>query len=112
MGFLDVLWCNTDRHIQKIFVILAFNETLLESSIELLKRIPVIGLKLEAPIRSVLAQQKDKLHSKAGGPSDAPAGGNIFSAVFEKFVLAMVVYFVVSILNSLAQSYGKRLEAE
>jgi len=99
-------------HIQKIFVILAFNETLLESSIELLKRIPVVGLKLEAPIRSVLAQQKDKLHRKSGGAADAPAGGNIFSAVFEKFVLAMVVYFVVSILNSLAQSYGKRLEAE
>ena len=52
----------------------------------------------------MLAQQKDKLHSKAGSASDAPAGGNIFSAVFEKFVLAMVVYFVVSILNSLAQA--------
>ena len=61
-------------------------------------------MKLEAPIRSVLAQQKDKLHRKSGGAADAPAGGNIFSAVFEKFVLAMVVYFVVSILNSLAQA--------
>lgn len=97
-------------HIQKVFVILAFNEKLLESSIDLLKRIPVVGLKLEAPIRSVLAQQKDKLHGGKSGKEGA-AGGNIFSAVFEKFVIAMVVYFVVSILNSLAQSYAKRLNA-
>lgn len=40
-------------HIQKVFVILAFNETLLESAIELLRLIPVVGEKLEAPIREV-----------------------------------------------------------
>jgi uncharacterized membrane protein YdjX (TVP38/TMEM64 family) len=40
-------------HIQKIFVILAFNETLLESAIELLHVIPVVGVKLEQPIRHV-----------------------------------------------------------
>jgi hypothetical protein len=40
-------------HIQKVFVILAFNETLLESAIALLHRIPLVGEKLEAPIRKV-----------------------------------------------------------
>ena len=40
-------------HIQKVFVILAFNETLLESAIALLHRLPVVGEKLEAPIRKV-----------------------------------------------------------
>jgi hypothetical protein len=39
-------------HIQKVFVILAFNETLLESAIALLHRIPLVGEKLEAPIRN------------------------------------------------------------
>jgi hypothetical protein len=38
-----------------------------------------------------------------GGPQ-----GNLLSSIFEKFVLAMVAYFVVSIIHSLAQSYHKR----
>lgn len=46
------------------------------------------GVRLEAPIRAILSAQKDKLHQKA--ESGAP-GGNILSAVFEKFVLAMVI---------------------
>jgi len=91
-------------HIQKIFVIFAFNQHLLETSISVLVQIPVLGPKLEAPVRSLLAKQKEKLHS---GASDQ--GGSIISSIFEKFVLLMVTYFVVSILNSLAQSYEKRL---
>jgi len=91
-------------HIQKIFVIFAFNQHLLETSISFLVQIPVLGPKLEAPVRNILAKQKEKLH---GGGSDQ--GGSIISSIFEKFVLAMVAYFVVSIVNSLAQSYEKRL---
>lgn len=92
-------------HIQKIFVIFAFNQQLLETSISFLVQIPVLGHKLEAPVRNLLAKQKEKLHS---GTSDQ--GGSILGSIFEKFVLIMVAYFVVSILNSLAQSYQKRLE--
>ena len=43
-------------HIQKIFVILAFNNQLLESAISLLVQIPGVGLKLEAPVRSLLGK--------------------------------------------------------
>ncbi len=45
-------------HIQKIFVILAFNNQLLESAISLLVQIPGVGLKLEAPVRSLLGKVK------------------------------------------------------
>ncbi len=34
---------------------------------------------------------------------------NTLSWIFEKFVLLMVFYFVLSIVNSLAQSYHKRI---
>ena len=64
------------------------------------------GLKLEAPIRAILSQQKEKLHNK--NQDGAGHQGNMLSAIFEKFVMLMVVYFVVSILNSLAASYSKR----
>merc|ERR1719384_1253453 len=94
-------------HIQKIFVILAFNNQLLETAISLLIQIPGIGIRLEAPVRSLLEKQKEKLRGGGGGNE-----GSILSSIFEKFVLAMVVYFVVSIVNSLAQSYAKRLEKE
>ena len=43
-------------HIQKIFVILAFNNQLLESAISLLVQIPGVGPKLEAPVRSLLGK--------------------------------------------------------
>lgn len=91
-------------HIQKIFVILAFNQQLMETIISFLVKIPFLGPKLETPVRNILAQQKEKLHSGV-----ADQGGSIISSVFEKFVLLMVAYFVVSIINSLAQSYEKRL---
>merc|ERR1712098_791362 len=94
-------------HIQKVFVILAFNNQLIETLISLIVKIHVVGDKLEAPVRAGLAKQKEKLR---GGGSDNE--GSIISAIFEKFVLLMVAYFVVSIINSLAQSYAKRKEKQ
>merc|ERR1719225_2069964 len=95
-------------HIQKIFVILAFNKELFEGAVSLLVQIPVLGARLEGPVRKLLAQQREKLHSKG----EAQQGGSVISSVFEIFVLSMVAYFVISIINSLAQSYKKRLEKE
>ena len=48
-------------HIQKIFVILAFNNQLMEKVISLLVQIPVIGDKLEAPVRTLLGIDKHSL---------------------------------------------------
>ena len=44
-------------HIQKIFVILAFNNQLLETGISLLVQIPVVGQKLEQPVRTLLGKK-------------------------------------------------------
>merc|ERR1719225_2267805 len=69
-------------HIQKIFVILAFNNQLLETAMSLLIQIPGIGLRLKAPVRSLLEKQKEKLRGGGGGNE-----GSILSSIFEKFVL-------------------------
>ena len=96
-------------YFQKMFIILAFNEKLIAYAVDRLHTIPVIGAKLEGPFKQALALQKEKLHRKSGTKSEsAPLLGQIF----EKLVLAMVAYFVVSILNSLAQSYHKRIHKE
>lgn len=94
-------------HIQKLFVIIAFNETLIETAIEWLKLIPVIGEKLQVPFKAFLNGQKLKLHNKAQAAKSSR--GNILGSIFEKFVAAMVIYFVISIINSLAQAYHKRI---
>merc|ERR1712088_810277 len=94
-------------HIQKLFIIFAFNETLIAGAVSHIHRIPWIGQKLEVPFNEFLAKQKDKLHRKSEAASGNSSG--ILGWVFEKLVLAMILYFLLSILNSLAQSYHKRI---
>ncbi|XP_068901927.1 vacuole membrane protein 1 isoform X2 [Tenebrio molitor] len=95
-------------HIQKLFVIIAFNETLIVTALQWLKYIPVVGDKLQVPFKAFLDGQKSKLHKSSGGQGKVESG-NILGSIFEKFVVAMILYFIVSIVNSFAQSYYKRI---
>ena len=40
----------------------------------------------------------------------SPQEPNILAWIFEKLVIAMIVYFLLSIINSMAQHYAKRLD--
>jgi len=53
-------------HIQKLFVIIAFNEPLVEAAVVMLARVPYIGPKVQEPFKEFLAKQKSKLHRKVG----------------------------------------------
>jgi len=97
-------------HIQKVFIILAFNETLIDTVVSNLVKIPGVGSRLEGPFKELLAKQKAKLHRKAGASEAVDTG--VLGWIFEKFVVGMILYFVVSIINSLAQSYHKRLHSK
>lgn len=94
-------------HIQKLFVIIAFNETLITAALAWLSVVPIVGTKLQEPFKGFLDNQKSKLHRHKG--AHMQEAGSILSSLFEKFVVAMILYFVVSIVNSLAQSYHKRI---
>lgn len=94
-------------HIQKVFVIIAFNEALIERAVDMLQVIPVFGEKLQEPFKGFLQNQKHRLHRKNN--ASATESGNLLSKVFESFVICMVCYFVMSIVNSLAQNYHKRI---
>ena len=92
-------------HLQKVVVIVAFNEILIEKAVDLLEFIPIIGKKFQEPFKSFLQNQKEKLHrGKTANPK-----GNLLQKVFEVFVVGMVLYFILSIINSLAQSWHKRI---
>lgn len=97
-------------HIQKIFVIIAFNEILVEKAVDFMALVPVIGKKLQMPFKAFLQNQKDRLHR--GTSKVAHSSPNIIQNLFEYFVIFMVLFFVSSIFNSLAQSYQKKLNSQ
>ena len=59
------------------------------------------------PIASFFEKQRAKLHS--GSES---SGGNFIGQIFEIFIFVMVAYFIVTIINSLAQSRMARIQKE
>jgi membrane protein YqaA with SNARE-associated domain len=95
-------------HIQKLFVIFIFSAHHVESVVKLIGFIPHFGKLAQHPFQEYLELQKQKLHHKPGVGQEE-GGGNVLSWCFEKLVMAMVVYFVLSIFNSMAQNYHKRL---
>lgn len=95
-------------HIQKLFVIFLFSEHHVETVVSLIGKFPKYGKVLQTPFKDYLKVQKTKLHHKPGAAVKGD-GGNILAWVFEKVVLVMVAYFLLSIINSMAQSYHKRL---
>lgn len=68
--------------------------------------IPSIGPSLQKPFQEYLEAQRIKLHHRPD--SAVPQGENWLSWIFEKLVIVMVCYFILSIINSMAQSYAKR----
>ncbi|KAI1903465.1 hypothetical protein AGOR_G00027470 [Albula goreensis] len=97
-------------HIQKLFVIITFSKHIVEQMVSLIGAVPLLGASLQKPFKEYLESQRAKLHHRAG--EGTPAGENWLSWVFEKVVIFMVCYFVCSIINSMAQSYAKRLQQQ
>ncbi|XP_063224672.1 vacuole membrane protein 1 isoform X2 [Bacillus rossius redtenbacheri] len=91
-------------HLQKVFVIMACDERIVDAFLSPMRRIPW----LHDAIKRVLAKEKAKYH-KTPGAEVVSQGGSIVSSLFEKIVMAMILYFLVSIINSLAQNHHKRL---
>lgn len=95
-------------HLQKIVVIIAFNEQLIEWAIDRLTVVPLVGRRLQEPFKTFLANQKANLHKNEKVKRPAPPS-SLLSQVYDKIVFVMIGYFVVSIVNSLAQSWDKRI---
>ncbi|ELU13732.1 hypothetical protein CAPTEDRAFT_169211 [Capitella teleta] len=96
-------------HIQKLFVIFVFSERHVEEVVNLISYVPHFGSSLQVPFKEYLQKQKEKLHLKPG--TAVPQSASWLSWVFEKLVLIMVVYFVISIINSMAQEYHKKVNS-
>lgn len=90
-------------HIQQLAVIIAFNEELLDKFIKLLAIIPFIGSKFQEPLKKYLIEQKQKLHEKTSAD-----GATTISWLFDKFVMLMVCYFLITIIHALARNHHRR----
>lgn len=97
-------------HIQKLFVIIMFSKHIVEQMVSLIGAIPRLGPSLQKPFQEYLEAQKHKLHHKSGEKMEASE--NWLSWLFEKIVIVMVCYFILSIVNSMAQSYAKRIQSQ
>jgi hypothetical protein len=91
--------------IQTVFIIFIFSEHHVDRIIRWMKHIPYFGHSLQTPFKDWLKKQKEKMHSK---PGDHITKIPLLTRVFNMFVTAMIVYFIISIINSLAQRYYKR----
>lgn len=92
-------------HIQMLFVIFIFTKHHLEALEGLIAGIPEIGPALQAPFAEYMEKQKLKLHS--GGKEGGAPTESMVSKCFEVFLVVMIGYFIVSIINSMAQQYHK-----
>jgi membrane protein YqaA with SNARE-associated domain len=93
-------------HIQKVFVILTFSEHHVELMVDLIGKVPYIGPYVQAPFSDYLETQKLKLHRKASSPHEMRI--SLLSKIFGGFMFLMIVYFLVSIVHSMAQNFARR----
>ncbi|CAF4025666.1 unnamed protein product [Adineta steineri] len=95
--------------IQTIFIIFLFSEHHVERIIRWMKHIPYYGRLLQTPFKDWLHEQKDKMHRKSNNNlTGSITKVSMLSRIFDLFVAAMIGYFIISIINSLAQRYYKR----
>lgn len=97
-------------HLQKTFVILSFSKNYVEAVLSYVGDIPTVGPYIQKPFKIALEKQKEKLHRKPGQETSTISEPNILAWIFEKLVIAMIIYFLLSIINSMAQGYAKRLD--
>ncbi|XP_035710276.1 vacuole membrane protein 1 [Folsomia candida] len=91
-------------HLQMLFVILAFNQDFLDRVVSLIRKIPRYGEKISDPFVEYISQQKAHLHNKTAWSKP----GHV-AYVLDIIVTFILVYFVLSIVNSMAQAYHKRI---
>lgn len=98
--------------IQTVFIIFLFSEHHVERIIRWMRHIPHYGRLLQTPFKDWLLEQKGKMHRKPGERlTNHVTKISTLTKLFNLFVAGMIIYFIASIINSLAQRYFKRTRA-
>uniref|UniRef100_A0AC34FXL1 Vacuole membrane protein 1 n=1 Tax=Panagrolaimus sp. ES5 TaxID=591445 RepID=A0AC34FXL1_9BILA len=94
-------------HMQMFFVIFALSEHHAEHLIQQTGKVPRIGPFLQATLTEFLNSQKRKLHRNPGDPANQD--GSLLQQIITYLTLLIVIFFLISIVNSFAQNYHKRV---
>lgn len=95
--------------LQTVFIIILFSEHHVEQVIDWIKSVPYLGQFFQRPLKDWFKEQKNRMHGQM--PINT-AERSIVSKFFDYFVMIMIGYFLVSIINSLAQKYYQRRKDE
>ncbi|KAL7061351.1 hypothetical protein AAHC03_09634 [Spirometra sp. Aus1] len=90
-------------HIQQFAVIAVSSEDHIDTLVHYIGRIPVIGEKLQQPFMEYLQIQREKLHNKVVDTKQSWLQLGIGAVV-----AVMMLAFIVSIVESMAQTYHRR----
>lgn len=96
-------------HIQMLFVVLLFSQEYVDMLINWLGYLPVFGSSLKRPFTEYLDKQKKNLHHDPGTLDIEPTE-SLLKRGFDLFVSLMIVFFVLSIVNSMAQNNMARVQ--
>lgn len=94
-------------HIQMLFVVVLFSQEYVDMIINWIGYLPYFGTSLQRPFTEFLAKQKKNLHHEPG-TLEIKEGENIIKRLFDLLVSLMIVFFILSIVNSMAQNYMAR----
>jgi len=96
-------------HIQTIFVITMFSKTLLAKFISLLEySLPF----LKGTIDEYFQKERAKLHRSSGVGNEKLAEKSLLSYLWDAVLVSMLLYFVISFINSSVQSYLQKIHQE
>lgn len=94
--------------LQQVLVVIAFSDELVNTLITSLGQVPWLGPRLQSPVQNVLTATKVRMHRHP--KEDSFTGLSLVAYGFQLLALVIVVYFVVTLLDALAQKHCKRLQ--
>lgn len=95
-------------HLQMLVCVLLMSERVSRSVAEWVRAVPVVGEKISAAILAQSATYTSDLEQERVDMEGPPS--NVLSTVMNVVVMAMVAYFLLSIISHLAQQNHKRME--
>ena len=97
-------------HMQTVFIILVFSEDVIGTVISTVEKILPF---MKGKIAKMVENEKQKFHKNSAGAAASTVGApatSYFKILWNLFLFLMIGYFIVSIINSLAQKYVSEMQ--
>ncbi|ALC43840.1 CG32087 [Drosophila busckii] len=96
--------------LQQLIVVLVFSEHLVNLLVELTGQVPWMGASLQKSMQQLLTSSRQRMHHQQEQNSFNILA--LIALMFELIALMIVCYFMVSLVNALAQKHARRLQQQ